>query len=89
MSDPEWGDNILAEFNYHLRQAFDSSEEMDMYDVHSENPASLQKWQDLTRTYTADAKTLIEVVTRNPQELLRQLDAMLQFTLKIGEDQPK
>jgi len=73
----DWGDNLVAPFNYFLRQALCSSEEIDNFDVRSEDPASLQKWQELTQQYIADAKKLIDVVLQDPNELRRQLDRLL------------
>lgn len=58
-------------YYYLLREAFDTSEEVDMYDLHSEDPASLCLWEQLVREEHRARTALVHYILTHSDELLK------------------
>jgi hypothetical protein len=75
--DFDWGDNLVAPFNYYVRETLDASEEMDNFDLNSADELSCQQWRDLRKEYVDSALKLVDVILKNPAEIRQQLKALL------------
>jgi hypothetical protein len=55
-----------------LREAFDAMDAVDMFDLYSENPDSVAKWEELLRDSATAQLKLIVYVSMHRDELLRE-----------------
>lgn len=76
----EWnarGGNLVAPFDYRTRELVATSDAMDFHDSDSFDPDSVIEWRLLRQLYVKEALALVELVLANPDEIRRQLRAIL------------
>jgi hypothetical protein len=66
-NDPE------ADFWLHVGNAFEAGEDVDIFDLHSEDPASAAKFHELTGKANEAAVELIEYIFEHKDQLLEKL----------------
>lgn len=52
----------LPEFNCHVRDVVDALRVLDRFDLHSEDPASVKKWEELNQLYATAVLALLVCV---------------------------
>jgi hypothetical protein len=69
--------NLVGPFDSRARELVATSDAMDLHDVDSFDPDRVMEWRLLRQLYVKEALLLIELILANPEEIRRQLRALL------------
>ena len=64
----------VGEFDMMLREAVEASNAVDNYDLRSENPANVQKWNALLSTQQQAMLSVVKFVEENAEALKRGIN---------------
>jgi hypothetical protein len=67
----------LQEYIRHLHEAHAASEDVDAFDLHSHDPASLAAWRDLTDAFRQRQLDLIAYAAEHHSRIAAELEAPL------------
>ena len=73
----------LATYNEMLREAFHASEAVDAFDLHSDDPVSIEKWRDLVQAQYAANCSLTKFCEDNGYQIRRLCSPV---TMEAGID---